>query len=82
MSEYEIRQKAYQYILGKIASLPASPGNAGQPPSISLDELLLIKQGLADPSTELVVSLKQLLRGSIPETEIDEYLIAPFSKNR
>jgi len=39
-----------------------------------------IKEGLADPSAELVASLKQLLRGSVVEAEIGAHLVVPFNK--
>ena len=40
------------------------------------------EEGLADPSAELVASLKQLLRGSVTEAEIDAHLVAPFQQRR
>jgi len=80
MSEYDIRREAYRYILEKLTSLPVRAGNPNESPSITLSELMLLKEGLADPSAELVTLLKQLLRGYVTEAEIDAHLVAPFVK--
>ena len=56
--------------------------DADHPSTIPLNELMLLKEGLADPSDELVTSLKQLLRGFVPEAEIDAHLVAPFQQRR
>lgn len=45
---------------------------------ISLQHLLELKEGLADPAEQLVLALKSLLRGIAREAEIDEYLVTPF----
>jgi hypothetical protein len=80
MSECDIRQEAYRYILEKLKSLPVHAGVPYQPPDVTLDELLLLKEGLADPSAGLVSLLKQQLQGHVTETEIDAHLVAPFVK--
>ena len=37
-----------------------------------------LKEGLDDPSPELVRALKKLLLGVVSEAEIDKYLVSPF----
>jgi len=46
--------------------------------NISLDELVGLKEGLSDPSQELVVALKKILRRVTSEAEIDKHLVKPF----
>jgi succinyl-CoA synthetase alpha subunit len=82
ISKSRLRKIAYEYIhqqMGKIHSISIG-GN--HPQIISLDELRLLKEGLADPSAELVASLKQLLTGSVTEAEIDAHLVKPFHKHK
>jgi hypothetical protein len=43
---------------------------------------MLLKEGLADPSDTLVALLKQLLKGSVTEAEIDTHLVVPFQQRR
>jgi hypothetical protein len=45
---------------------------------ISLDDLARLKEGRDDPSPELVVALKRLLRPVTSETDFDDYLVKPF----
>jgi hypothetical protein len=80
MSEYDVRREAYRYILERLRRLPAHPGDMNQPPSIALSEIMLLKDGLAAPSSELVALLKQLLRGSVTQAEIEAHLVEPFVK--
>lgn len=82
MSEYDSRRTAYRYIMEKLKSLPARADNPYQPPSITLSELMLLKEGLADPPAELVSLLKQLLLGRVTAAEIEAHLVAPFAKIR
>src|SRR5512139_1398951 len=76
----ELRKEAYRFILQELekASIPHSPGEPLS--NIPLDELKLLKEGLADPSPALVDSLKQLLSGNTSEIEIDARLLTPFKK--
>ena len=80
MSRKQLRKKAYKYVLEELSSLPPRSSDLGSPLNISLNELMLLKEGLADPSAELVASLKQLFRGSVTEAEIDANLVVPFKK--
>jgi hypothetical protein len=80
MSRNQLRKEAYKYVLEELSSLPPRSSDLGSPPNISLNELMLLKEGLADPSAELVASLKQLFRGSVTEAEIDAHLVVPFNK--
>lgn len=58
------------------------PINSEHSSVIPLHELMLLKDGLADPSPELVSSLKQFLKGSVTEAEIDAHLVTPFQQLR
>ncbi len=82
MSESQLRKTAYEYIKGKISRHHGFSYDVDHPSTILLYELMLLKEGLADPSAELVVSLKRLLRGSVTEAEIDAHLVAPFQQRR
>ena len=80
MSRKQLRKEAYKYVLERLSGLPPHSSDLGSPPNISLGDLRLLKEGLADPSAELVASLKQLLRGFVMEAEIDAHLVVPFNK--
>jgi len=79
----EMRKKAYQYIYNK---LQESGNNLSYNPVklinatnvISLAELDKLRQGIADPSEELIVALKTLLHHVDSEGELEEYLVKPF----
>jgi hypothetical protein len=43
---------------------------------------MLLKEGLADPSDELVALLKQLLKSSVTEADIDAHLVEPFQQRK
>ncbi len=45
---------------------------------IPLDELIRLKNGLADPSLELVQALRKLFIGVASKEEMYEYLFRPF----
>ena len=82
MSKSELRKTAYEYIKGQIGKIQGFSYDVDHPSTIPLNELMLLKEGLTDPSAELVASLKQLLRGSVTEAEIDAYLVVPFQQHR
>jgi hypothetical protein len=79
MSKSQLRKTAYEYIRGHIGNLHDLSFSDHQPIVIPLDDLMLLREGLADPSDALVILLKDLLRGSVTEAEIDVHLVAPFS---
>jgi hypothetical protein len=81
MSKSQLRKTAYEYIKGKINKLHGFSCDADHPSTVSLNELMLLKEGLADPSGELVALLKQLLKGSVTEADIDT-LLSHFSNIR
>ena len=81
MSKSELCKTAYEYIKGQAGKLQGLSFDVDHPLTIPLNELLL-KEGLADPSAELVASLKQLLRGSVTEAEIDAHFVVPFQQHR
>jgi hypothetical protein len=82
MSRSQIRKTAYEYVKGKISKLQDFSYDADHPSTISLNELMLLKDGLTDPSSELVALLKQLLKGSITEADIDAHLVEPFQQHK
>ncbi len=77
----ESRKIAYQYIVeqSKKPNLKLSPTSEEviKDVNISLNELIRLKEGLDDPSPELVRALKKLLLGVVSEAEIDKYLVRP-----
>ncbi|MBM3143272.1 MAG: hypothetical protein FJ005_09590 [Chloroflexi bacterium] len=82
MSKSQLRKEAYEYIKRQIGKLHGFPHDANYPSAIPLNELVLLKDGLADPPVELIALLKQLLKGSVTEAEIDAHLVAPFQQRK
>jgi hypothetical protein len=76
----ELRKQAYKYILNILGSLSDSPEQAVWSQCIPLEELRLIKEGVDDPSPALVSLLKEIVRNSMSESEIDAHLVTPFEK--
>ena len=78
----ESRKIAYQYIVKQSKKLNLklnlTSGEALKDINISLNELIRLKEGLDDPSPELIRALKKLLLGIVSEAEIDKYLISAF----
>ena len=76
------RKIAYQYIVKQSdklnLKLSRTSDEAIRDANISLNELMRLKEGLADPSPELVQALKKLLLGVATEAEIEKYLVIPF----
>jgi hypothetical protein len=79
MFRRNLRKQAYQFVKRNLAQLPFDPPNANQTPVIPLDDLVLLKAGLIDPTPALVSSLKQLYPASSIQAEIDAYLLIPFN---
>jgi hypothetical protein len=75
----KVRKEAYQYILQRLSSLHADVIDTEWMQSIPLDELRLLKEGVADPWAALVALLKDQLKGRVKEIEIDSHLVEPFS---
>jgi hypothetical protein len=74
-----IRQEAYNYILHKLSLLQIDLTSTNWLEIIEIDELRLLKEGIADPSESLVAALKELLKGLVNNNEIDSYLVEPFN---
>jgi hypothetical protein len=74
----KVRKEAYEYILHRLSSIHAEVTSTEWMQSIPLDELRLLKEGVADPSAALVSSLKDLLKGAVNDFEIDSHLVEPF----
>jgi hypothetical protein len=80
MSKSQLRKKAYKYIEQVLSKLHHTSSPADLPSIVPLEELMSLKEGQADPSVELVAALKQLLKGSVAESEIDTHLVTPFQR--
>ncbi len=78
MSKCDLRKEAYRYIQERLSKLSVSSYDTEQNLSFPLDELMRLKEGVADPSVVLVAALKQLFKGTVTEAEIDAYLVKPF----
>ncbi len=76
MQRVDLRRQAYTYIRQKLAGLPVD--GASPDLFVPLDDLRLLRDGLADPSAELVATLRALLGGGIGENEIETHLVIPF----
>ena len=79
----ENRKRAYQYIMRQSEKLNLTLHSDSYKTTtdvnyISLDDIVRLKKGLADPPPELVLALRNLLKGVASEAEIDEYLVRPF----
>ncbi len=77
----EIRKEAYRYLLNRLNTLQANMTGTEWKQSIPLEELRLLKEGLADPSAALVAVIKDQLKGVVNDLEIEMYLVKPFSSS-
>lgn len=82
-SRRESRKRAYHYIITQATKLNldlnrTSDKAAADANYISLNDLVGLKEGLTDPTQQLVVALKKVLKSVASELEIDEYLVKPF----
>lgn len=76
-----ISKEAYNYITETLRKLPDISNNVDLlDTSVELDDLIMLKEGIADPSPALVEVLKLLLKGIVTELEIDNHLVMPFGK--
>ncbi len=75
----ENRKRAYQYIKEQSEKLNLISDKAiNDVNNISLDELIRLKDGLADPYLELVQALKKLFIGAASKGEIEDIFLDPF----
>jgi hypothetical protein len=74
----ELRKEAYKYVLFLLSYSPDNMENNNSDQFIPLDELKLVKEGIADPSPALVALLKQILQGAISDSTIESHLVTPF----
>lgn len=79
----ESRKRAYRYIMEQAKKLPWNLNHkSGKLTAdinyVSLSDLKDLKEGLVDPSHELVVALKTLFSHVASEAEINDYLVTPF----
>ncbi len=80
MTKSDTRRQAYDYIRQQLAELPVD--GAGPDLFVPLDDLRLLREGLADPTAELVASLRRLLGDRLGETEFETFLVTPFEDKR
>jgi len=83
-SQREKRRKAYEYILNQtkklnLELLHKSDKTIANISYIPLSDIEKVKEGIADPSEELVEVLKKLFRHIASEAEIEDHLVKPFS---
>ncbi|MFC1961687.1 hypothetical protein ACFLWN_01370 [Chloroflexota bacterium] len=78
--DIEKRQKAYDYIVNQAQKLKlADTSFSGY---ISLEEIMKLKEGAADPSETLIKQLKELFKHVGSEEDIYHYLIKPFENGK
>ena len=82
MSVRQLRKTAYEYIKAQTSKYPGQMRRTDLSVVISLEDIRSLKEGLADPSVELVASLKQLFKDVSAPDEIDAYLVAPFRQRK
>lgn len=82
MSKSQLRKTAYNYIKRQLSKLHGRHYEGDPTVIVALGELILLKEGLTDPSAELVASLKHLFQGISTEAEIDARLVIPFKRHQ
>ena len=80
MDKQQLRQQAYEYIRDQLSALHGPTPGAEPSSIILLEDLRQLREGLADPSPGLIVSLKQLLRGAVSEQELEAHIVTPFQQ--
>ena len=78
--DIEKRQKAYSYIVNQAQKLKLAETNLDG--YISLEEIINLKEGVADPSEVLIRQLKELFKHVSSEEEIYHNLIKPFENDK
>ncbi len=74
----DLRKEAYHYILQILGDVSVNDNEESRIVCIPLEELRLIKEGIADPSPDLVTLLKSMLCNTLSESVIDSHLVTPF----
>ncbi|MDD5083197.1 MAG: hypothetical protein PHU08_07500 [Dehalococcoidales bacterium] len=83
LNRSDARKSAYHYICDRLSRIPPGIVDTKQDFVIPMDDLSLLKEGLADPTPEMVTLIKQILSPvRINEAEIEAYLIKPFKENQ
>jgi hypothetical protein len=78
LNQDQSRKEAYRFILEILHRFPSSSIGSDLFTDISLDELMQLKEGSANPTPELVDWLKHSFSGFVNEAELDAHLIEPF----
>ncbi len=76
----ERRRQAYRYILDQLKNVSFDFISNDWSYLVPLEDLQLLKEGKADPSPELIASLRSVLADTVPAGEIDSYLVSPFEE--
>jgi hypothetical protein len=76
----DLRKEAYHYILQLLSDLSINDNQENENVCIPLEELRLIKEGIADPSPSLVDLLKNVFCKHVSESDIDSHLVMPFER--
>jgi hypothetical protein len=82
LNQCELRKEAYRYILEILRKLPVTSISDDSYIAISLDELMQLKEGIANPSPELINMLRKLLKGTVTEAEFNSRLVEPFGNQK
>jgi hypothetical protein len=77
MATSYIRKQAFAYIAENLTDLPVD-SSADPVLCVPLEDLRLLREGLADPSAELVASLRILLGHAVGDNEFEMHLVTPF----
>jgi hypothetical protein len=76
----EARKKAYRYICESLKQIHGRQCMPKEDSIIPLGELLELKEGLADPSPQLIALLRGNFGTSVSQSELEANLVAPFSE--
>ncbi|MDD5287871.1 MAG: hypothetical protein PHY28_01995 [Dehalococcoidales bacterium] len=77
----DARKSAYHYICDRLSRIPPGMIDVKENLVIPMDELRMLKEGLADPTPEMIALIKRIFSPlMINETEIEDYLVNPFQE--
>ena len=80
------RKRAYSYMVGVVRNwvnwVPPidSDEKLAEALDVPVNDLTSLKEGLSNPSEKLVAAFKKLVCPLVSESEVDSYLVTPFTK--
>ncbi len=77
LNRCDMRKEAYRYIC-EIMGRMRVPSTVGDGSVISLEDLSLLREGMSDPSPEMVALVKRWVGQMVGDAEIDAHLVTPF----